>query len=243
MLLIAVFGRVRTDLASWLVGNQSVAMDAEHPADHLTEVTAGEMTACHHCDTLYRLPALGEGEAAICQNCGAKLLVNTRNGLHRAAAFSISATVLLVISNLFPFMSITAAGSQNTVNLFDSVQALWEYRDPWLASALFAFIIGLPVLICLCQLYILLPMLWGKVLPGARTICRFCQHSVPWSMVEVFFLGVLVSLLKLVSLADVTFEVAFWTFGGLIFCLTASLVAIDRRELWENLNPDTHHEV
>jgi len=213
---------------------------SEHPYDHLTTVTAGEMTACPDCDTLYKLPALGDGEAAICDRCGAKLLVNTRNGLHRSAAFSVSATVLFIISNVFPFMSITAAGQKNTVNLFDSVQSLWLYRDPWLASALFAFIIGLPFMICLCQLYVLLPMLGGKVLPGARTICRFSQHSVPWSMVEVFFLGVIVSLLKLVKLADVTFEIAFWSFGGLIFCLTASLVAIDRRELWENLNPDTH---
>ena len=210
---------------------------SEHPPDQMTIEKMGDLTACPHCDTLYRLPALGEGETALCQTCGAKLFINTRNGLHRATAFSLASLGFLILANSFPFMSITAAGRKNTVSLFDSVVALWNYQDPWLAGAVFAFIIGLPILICVCQLYVLVPLNFGKVLAGARMLCRFSQHSVPWSMVEVFFLGVLVSLLKLVSLAQVGFEVGFWTFAALVFCLTASLVSIDRRELWTLLNP------
>ena len=54
-------------------------------------------------------------------------------------------------------------------------------------------------------------------------------------MVEVFLLGVLVSLLKLGKLATVTLGASFWAFVGLIACLAAALAAIDHAELWEHL--------
>jgi paraquat-inducible protein A len=54
-------------------------------------------------------------------------------------------------------------------------------------------------------------------------------------MVEVFLLGVLVSLLKLGNLATLTLGTSFWAFVGLIVCLVSALAAIDHAELWEQL--------
>ena len=54
-------------------------------------------------------------------------------------------------------------------------------------------------------------------------------------MVEVFLLGVVVSLLKLGKLATLTLGTSFWAFVGLIVCLAAALSAIDHRELWVKL--------
>ena len=53
-------------------------------------------------------------------------------------------------------------------------------------------------------------------------------------MVEVFLLGVLVSLLKLGSLATLTLGTSFWAFVGVIVCLTAALATLDQREFWAN---------
>lgn len=195
------------------------------------------MLACDQCDTLYHYPVVEEGESAVCDVCGAKLLSHTRRGLHRATALSVAALFLFIISNFFPFMTIIAAGRENTVTVMDTIKALWDYNDPILAATVFAFIIAIPLIVCLCQLYILVPLMWGKILPFARVLCRFGQSSVPWSMTEVFFLGVLVSLLKLLALARVEFRVGFWAFAALMVCLTAALTAIDRRELWRLLNP------
>jgi paraquat-inducible protein A len=54
-------------------------------------------------------------------------------------------------------------------------------------------------------------------------------------MVEVFLLGVLVSLLKLGTLATLTLGTSFWGFVGLMVCLVAALTVIDYAELWEQL--------
>ena len=52
-----------------------------------------------------------------------------------------------------------------------------------------------------------------------------------WGMVEVFFLGAIVSLLKLIKLADVQLGFGFWASAGLMICLTGVVGGIDRTEL------------
>jgi len=57
----------------------------------------------------------------------------------------------------------------------------------------------------------------------------------PWNMVEVFILGVLVSLLKLAKLAEVHFGYGFWAYCILMLCMAAAVAGIDRDELWDRL--------
>jgi len=54
----------------------------------------------------------------------------------------------------------------------------------------------------------------------------------PWSMVEVFLIGVLVTIIKIGSLADVVLQPGIWSFGVLTALLTA-LAGFDTRELWQ----------
>jgi paraquat-inducible protein A len=51
-------------------------------------------------------------------------------------------------------------------------------------------------------------------------------------MVEVFMLGVLVSLVKLAHLAGVVPGVALWSFAALMFVMTAVAAVFDPRDLW-----------
>lgn len=54
-------------------------------------------------------------------------------------------------------------------------------------------------------------------------------------MVEVFFLGTMVSLLKLMKLADVSMGFGFWSMIALMLSLAASVSGIDRIELWDRI--------
>ena len=51
-------------------------------------------------------------------------------------------------------------------------------------------------------------------------------------MVEVFLLGVLVSVVKLENLASVVPGIALWSFGALMFLMAALAAVFDPRGLW-----------
>lgn len=205
-------------------------------AQSWTEEQLARLAACHDCDGLYELPELAEHEVAKCPRCRGRLTKNVPRGVNRAAASALGAAALMIVANFFPFMTIKVAGQSNTVTLFGAVEMLWGVDDPVLSIAVFVFMLGLPTMIILSQLYILFPLLVGRVLPGTRRLLKLRQAWVPWSMVEVFFLGVLVSLLKLVKLADVGFGAAFWALAAMILCFTASVVSVDRRVLWARVS-------
>lgn len=143
--------------------------------------------------------------------------------------------MLFFVANFFPFIELKAGGQGTQIVLAQSVSELQAHGSPWLAAAVAVFILGAPAIALGGMLYVLLPLLAGRLLPGAIGVCRWVYGVDPWNMIEVFLISVLVSLLKLGDIATVKLGVAFWAFAGLIVCLTASLSVIDRRDLWERL--------
>lgn len=199
------------------------------PAPH------ADLVACHDCDALFQTRELQQGESVVCPHCAAKLHTHRPNAVHRAAAFGVSAASFFLVANIFPFIELKAGGQVSRIVLAQSVSALGSHGSPWLAAAVAIFILGAPLLMITGMLYLLLPLLRGRRLPGAIRVCRWVYGTDTWNMIEVFLLGVLVSLLKLGDIATVTLGVSFWAFAGLIVCLAASVSAIDRRDLWERL--------
>jgi paraquat-inducible protein A len=196
---------------------------------------ASSHLACPDCDALFTAPDLRAGEQIVCPRCGANLLSIHPNAVHRATAFVISAGFFFVLANLFPFLTLQQDYRDSGMRLAGSVSGLENQGDPLLAALVALVTLAAPAVLIGALLYVLVPLLRGRRLPGARLVCRAIHEAQRWNMVEVFLLGVLVSLLKLGAVARLTLGTSFWAFVGLIVCLAAALTVIDRRELWARL--------
>ena len=193
--------------------------------------------ACPDCDALYSPPAVPLRARTFCARCGANLFTRRPNMLARAAALTVAAAVLFIVANLFPFLSLRADYRESDMVLSGSVSGLEDQGYPVLAAAVAVFTLAAPTLVIGGLLYLLLPLLLADVrLPGAARLGRGVQEARRWNMLEVFLLGVLVSLLKLGSLATLTLGTSFWAFVGVIVCLTAALATLDQHELWTRLD-------
>ena len=120
--------------------------------------------------------------------------------------------------------------------LVESVTGLIKQTDYAPLGVLVAvFMLIAPTLLILGLLYLLLPLMRRRKLPGAIMLCRLVTIARRWQMLDVYLLGVLVSLLKLGKLATLTLGTSFWAFAALIICLSLSLGSIDLRELWARI--------
>jgi len=203
------------------------------PSVHPSHST--QQLVCPDCDALLAMPELREGEKAICPRCVSPLLSNPRNSLHRTAALAFASAILFVVSNCFPFMTLESGFRRSEMVLWQSASGLAEQGYPYLAGAVSVFILVAPALLIGGLLYLLVPLLWSRRLPGAAFLCRWVLAARRWNMMEIFLLGALVSLLKLDKLATLTLGASFWSFIALIICLTAALASIHPRELWARL--------
>jgi paraquat-inducible protein A len=66
-------------------------------------------------------------------------------------------------------------------------------------------------------------------------IFRFIQTVQQWALMEVFMLGILVSVVKLSKTATVIPGIALYCFLVLIFVMAATTASLDPRIIWEKL--------
>jgi paraquat-inducible protein A len=66
-------------------------------------------------------------------------------------------------------------------------------------------------------------------------IFRFVQRLHPWSMMEVFMLGILVSIVKLAGMASMVPGISLFAFLVLIFVLAGSMASLDPHLIWEQV--------
>jgi len=201
-------------------------------------MTSHTLTACHECDLLQREPILPPGGVACCRRCGAVLFRNIPDSVDRALAFTLGAAFLFIIANLFPIVGLEAAGIRSVTSLYGAVESIWKNDMEGVAALVFITTILIPAVQLSLMLYVLLPLKLGQVPQGLAPILRVLQSVRPWSMTQVFILGVLVALVKLVHLAHVVPGIALWTFGGLIILLTGAVASFNMHELWNMVRED-----
>ncbi len=201
------------------------------PDAHLT--LPADLIACHECDLLQTEPQLAPGETARCVRCGAFLARNPPDSLDRSLALTLAAAILYLIANIHPLVGLEMQGRRVEVTLFEAVQILWKSGVEPVAALVFITALLFPVLELLMFLLVLLPLRLGRVSPRLATFFRLVRSVQPWGMMEVFLLGMLVSLVKLSHLATVVLGTAFWATAALIVVLTLATRAFDTRLLWQ----------
>lgn len=193
------------------------------------------LVACTDCDLLQREPSVA-GDApertAYCVRCGVTLYRVTTHGLDRALAFSLAACMLMVLANVLPIASLDVRGQHTETTLWGAVHALYQQDMAVVAVLVFVTTIAAPAIELATMLYMLLPMRLGYLPMHLALAFRVAPLAREWGLVDVFMLGVIVSLIKLNNLAVVVPGVALWSFGGLIVLLTAMGASFNPRELW-----------
>ena len=170
-----------------------------------------------------------------CVCCGATLYQNRPASLVRVTAFSLTALLLMIVVHSAPFITMDAGSLRTTLSLPRAAQSLIAEGTPLVGWGVAFFTILTPLILAGGLVYVCGPLLFGRMAPGAMVVTRWISFTEPWNMIEVFLLGVLVSLLKLGKLAELHFGVGFWAFTILMFCMAAAVAAIDKRELWDRL--------
>lgn len=197
-----------------------------------TNATTAALVACHECDLLQQEAILRPKGVALCRRCGAHLYRDTPNSLDRALACILASIVLFCLANAFPLISLELQGGRTTTSLLGAVMTL--YRQEIWPVALLVFITTLlvPAIELITMLYLLLPLRLGIRPAGLSAVFRFVEYARPWGMVEVFMLGVLVSVVKLANFATVEPGVALWSFAGLMLLMSATAHAFNPRDFW-----------
>lgn len=197
---------------------------------------------CHGCAQVATQPELQPGQQVSCARCGHFMQARHSQWERRVLALTITGLLLFIMANVFPFMALEQAGQTQNTNLISGVQALIARSEFLLAALVFISIFLFPLLELLGIAYVM--CLYGLNIRGPYIgqVLHLLKLSEPWSMLEIFLLGVLVSSVKLAGMAILHPGAGFYTFLMLVVVLLLAHRYIDRKAIWAWLDPNNHYD-
>lgn len=193
------------------------------------------LIACHECDLLHRVRPLSQKSKARCRRCGALLYVHAPETVDRSLACAITGLLLLVIANTYPFLSLESQGTVLETTLITGTVVLSKQSMAGLAILVLLTSMLIPGMLLGALVYVLWPLKRGHCPPAGPWAFKLAIALRPWSMTEVFLLGILVSVVKLSNMATIIPGTALYAFLALVFVLASVNTFLDPHAIWEEI--------
>jgi paraquat-inducible protein A len=194
-----------------------------------------DVLCCNTCGLVQQVEPLPRGRRAECPRCGATVTEGPHGSLHLTAAFALAALILYIPANLYPILRMHMYGNYSENTVWEGVVSLAEHNQWMVAVIVFMASMVIPVFKLLGLLYIVVST-WlgsGKRRRERTRIYKFIDAIGPWSMLDVFLLAVLVSLVKLGSIATVMPGAGLVAFSLVVVFNMLATQSFDPKMIWE----------
>lgn len=193
------------------------------------------MITCSYCGELNRVKDSQDGNV-YCGRCGSTIWKERKLGITWTLAFTLCALILYIPANVFPILSITRLGQYSENTVLSGVSELIHSGMWGVAIVVFLASVAIPLLKIFSLLYLCWASKFSKKKELATHVYKIIHIIGPWSMLDVFVVAILVSLVQLGDLANVSPEPGLVAFTAVVILTTLASQSFDPRYIWRS-NP------
>jgi paraquat-inducible protein A len=190
------------------------------------------LLVCTHCHATVRAI---QSSHSLCPRCGARVHDRRPHSLAATAAMLLSAAALYVPANLLPVMHTRTFFSEDDDTIMSGVLSLIQEGSWPLALLVFVASIVVPLLKIIAMGWLLISVARqspGSALQKSR-LFRLVEFIGRWSMLDVFAIALLVSLVQIRSLATIQVGLGALAFGAVVVLTMLAAQSFDERLLWD----------
>lgn len=188
------------------------------------------LVSCHLCSTVQ------SADRVHCSFCRHGLHTRKHHSLQRAWSFLVTALILYVPANLLPIMNTDQMGDETFNTIAGGVVSLWEHGDYLVAGIILVASLLVPLakfaalfLLCLSEQF----KIYNKPQSKA-TIYRLTEFVGRWSMIDVFVVAFLASLIQLGNLLSIYPGPAALAFAGMVIFSMLAANSLDPKIFWDD---------
>lgn len=201
----------------------------------MTAEPANALIACPECDLLQRYRAIPVAGVARCLRCDFILYRQIPNSMDHALAFALAGLILFTVGCVFPLLGLRFGSNLIEATLLTGIRELWAQGLAGLSALVLLTCIVAPLTEIALILYV---CIWTKL--GRRPwrvdlALRTLKALQPWNMIEIFMLGLLVSMVKLAKMATILPGLGLWAFAASIVAVVAATAVLDMRTVWDEV--------
>lgn len=199
----------------------------------MKENELNKLIICHKCHTLHEKVPIKDGTKALCSKCNIVLYKNDKYVLERTLALVITAFISLIVAFKFTVVTININGLEQSLNLSSLFMVALENKQYIVGMMLLFLIVIFPFAILISMFFLIVYMKMGKSEYLVKRLLILLAHLRPWSMVDIFFISLLVAMVKLFDIAQIELGVSFAAFIFTLFLDAIITKNISFYELWE----------
>nr|WP_247682375.1 paraquat-inducible protein A [Pseudoalteromonas sp. MMG013] len=197
------------------------------PVPHVCGQTAmlNKLRQCHICNQLSR--------SETCPRCEAKTYFRKPKSIERASVWMLTALVLLIPANFLPIMDTINLGQHTPATIFSGIIIMWESGSYPIATIIFVASICIPIVKAILLFYLIVQTNKCRSPQRASQLYRLLEVIGKWSMIDVFVVIVLVSLVQLGNVLTVEPQLGIVFFTAMVLCQMIAVHSFDPRILWD----------
>ncbi len=190
-------------------------------------------TACPDCDLLLEKAEAPTGYSVVCPRCGKTLSRSSAASISKVLALSIAGLLLYLPAMLLPLMTFKSFGFSGSANILESILNFYR-NDYYFVSVMVLLSAVVFPLILLTTIFYITYQLQRKKYPSAlRSLFRLHLHLEEWAMIEVYLLGILVTIIKMSGTSNIDYHSGILCFSCLVLITLAISTIVDRDHFWQ----------
>jgi paraquat-inducible protein A len=190
------------------------------------------LAGCHTCGKVSPV-ALEQ-----CPRCGTHLHLRKPASIEGTLALMSAAAALYIPSHLLPIMKVVELGVVTNHTIIGGMISFWETGAYPIAIVIFTASILIPLLKIGALLW-LCAAATGKSHPSPKTLGRVylvTELLGRWSMIDIFVVGIMVSVVQLGNYMTVTPGPGALAFAGVVVLTMLAAMRFEPRLLWDRLD-------
>ncbi len=203
------------------------------PEPHMSEP---HMMECRDCGLVQLVPALPPGARATCPRCDAVLRTTRHNPLTLPLALNLTGLMLFGVGSTMSIMSLSSAGQHSGATLLSGPIGLERYGLIGLGAVVAVTTLAVPLVRVVGNIAVLLALRADRPPAWTKGVYALAEHLRPWSMIEIYLLGVFVAYVKLISMAQIELGAALFALGALTVTMVAADALTDDHAVWEAID-------
>jgi paraquat-inducible protein A len=192
------------------------------------------LRACPDCDLLLEVQPLAVKETAICPRCHARI-DQAEVSLSLLLSLTLVGLLLWFMSLSMPLLRLQLGGVEQSLTFTQATWVMFQEREWLLALLIGLTTILAPLLHLSGLLWLLLPITQGKVPYAVGWVFRSVLWNHTWLMLDVFFLGVLITAVKLADTAQIIPSWSLLSLFGLIVVMSVTQMLFDADHYWRRV--------
>ncbi len=191
--------------------------------------------ACPACDILVHYTPLESHQKAVCPRCGTHLYSHISHSIEKTFAISCTGLILLIPTNIYPVLSLSALGQKQSSTLLSGSISLYQEGFYWIALLVLLFSIIIPTIKLLLMCIVSGSLYFNTPIRYQANYFKWYLHLDEWGMLEVYLLSIIVAFVKLQDMADVIIGTGLYCFIALLLISSLLSSLSDKYQFWETI--------